>query len=411
MPRRRSTGFRPRFTPPAGVVAFAAALVVTAAARGVVANARGVVANAAPKRFFVTGRSDVVLSARNNPPIKVARVDLALDFRRAGRGASSASYRLENVSDLPWEDDVVFVASAEDVAVFVDGRPAAVAPAGPGLEARVSTAWIEGTRTEQRSFVFHLALEPHAARDLRVTFRTTAGGVSENVDAERQADGLTRLVPRERIVSRRAHFTYPLWPAVGFGGGVGEMRATVRASAGAQLEAGRTPFQRQARADGEVEFSVRVPPSHDQDSLAADRLTVRYALPDPPPLLGASAFVALRALDVDGKGLGANGRLSGDLVFFDNFGLSLGAETDFTRTISGVATLARGTANVYGSGYYGGGVVVAARPGVAVGLEANAGARFFVVPLDLALQVYPYRDDRARDVGVVRLLVGLKLGL
>jgi hypothetical protein len=269
-------------------------------------------------------------------------------------------------------------------------------------------AWLTG----QRAYAFRLALGPRAGCDLRVTFRASPGVVRERVDEERQADGLTRLVSRgDRFRPRAAVFTYPLWPAVGFGGGVGPMHVVVRATEGAEFGAGRVRAERRGRAGGEVEFRAVVPPAADRFTLAAAHLELRYPLPDPPPLVGASAFVAARVLDADGKGFGANARVSGDLVFYDKLGLSLGAETDFTRTLAGVATAAWGSASAYGSGYLGGGVVVAAKPGVAAGLEANLGARLFVIPLDLALQVYPYRDAKAQDVGVVRLLVGLKVGL
>ncbi|HEU4532852.1 MAG TPA: hypothetical protein VFS00_01995 [Polyangiaceae bacterium] len=383
-----------------------------AAGLAVACAARDAGANAASRTFFEAGRSNVVLEGRSNPPVRVASVDLALDFRYERRGPSSASYRLENASDVRWEDDVVFVASAEDVAVFVGGRPVPTAPATKALENRVAEVGGESTPPEQRAYVFHLALGPGEGCDVRVTFRPSPGTLSERLDEERQADGLTRIVSRgDRYLPRKVTFSYPLWPAIGFGGGVGTMRAVVRADRGAELAAGHARVERRPRGSDEVEFALEVPPVTERRTLTAERLEVRYALPDPPPLVGASVFLAARALDVDGKGFGANARLAGDLVFFDAFGVSLGAETDFTRTLSGVATLARGSASAYGSAYYGGGVVVAAKPGLAAGLELNAGLRALVVPLDLALQVYPYRDTKAQDVGVVRLLVGVKLGL
>ncbi|HEU4410487.1 MAG TPA: hypothetical protein VFS43_34850 [Polyangiaceae bacterium] len=375
--------------------------------------ARGAAANAGPRSFFEGSRSGVMLSASKNPPLRVARVDLALDFRQRARGLSSSSYRLENESDAPWGDEVVFVASADDVVVSVDGRPVETRPIEaepePGRKNGPYAAWLGG----QRAYAFRLALGPRAGCDLRVTFRASPGTVRERVDEERQADGLTRLISRgDSYRPRATAFTYPLWPAVGFGGGVGAMRVVVRANEGARLAAGRAEIERRPRGGGEVDYLVEVPPvERGASTLAAPYLELRYALPDPPPLVGASAFVAARVLDAGGKGFGANARLAGDLVFFDNFGLSLGAETDFTRTLSGVATVARGSASVYGSGYLGAGVVVAAKPGIAAGLEANAGFRLLVVPLDLALQVYPYRDAKAQDVGVVRLLVGVKFGL
>ncbi len=374
--------------------------------------ARGAAANAVPRQFFEAGRGGVVLHAGKGPPLRVARVDLELDFRAGGRGRSSSTYRLENEGDAAWGDDVIFVASADDVAVFVDGRPVEARPAGPEIEGLArgveQTTWLTG----QRAYAFRLDLAPRAGCDLRVTFRASPGVVRERVDDDRQADGLTRLVPRgDAYRPRAATFAYPLWPAVGFGGGVGAMRVVVRASEGAVLRAGRVEVERRARAGGEVEFRAVVPPTADRAGLAAAALELRYDLPEPAPLVGASAFVAARVLDAGGKGFGANARLSGDVVFFDRFGLSLGAETDFARTLAAVATVAKGAASVYGSGYLGAGAIVAAKPGVAAGFEVNAGARFFVVPLDLALQIYPYRDDRARDIGVVRLLVGLKAGL
>lgn len=373
--------------------------------------ARGAAANAAPRSFFEGSRSGVLLNAENNPPLRVARVDIALDFRREGRGRSSSSYRLENESDAPWEDDVLFIASAEDVIVSVDGRPAEArlvkGEIGEPAKGPSRGTWPEG----QRVYAFRLALGPRAGCDLRVTFRASPGVVRERLDEERQADGLTRLVSRGDHYRPRAYqLTYPLWPAVGFGGGVGAMHVAILASEGADLRAGNAPIDRRARSKGEVEFRGVVPPAEPFER-APSNLEVRYTLPDPPPLVGASVFAAARVLDADGKGFGANVRASGDLVFFDKFGLSLGAETDFTRTLSGVATLASGSAGAYGSGYIGGGAIVAAKPGVALGLEANAGVRMLVIPLDLAVQVYPYRDTKAQDVGVVRILVGLKFGL
>jgi hypothetical protein len=373
---------------------------------------RGAAANAASRTFFESGHSDVLLEARSNPPVRVARVDLALDFRREGRGPSSASYRLENESDQRWEDDVVFLASAEGVAVTVNGRPVATTAAGEVLEGRIEAVADEPTPPEQRAHVFRLALGPREGCDLRVTFRTKPGTRAERVDDGRQADGLTRLIQRgDAYYPRDVSFTYPLWPAVGFGGGVGTMHVVIRANEGAKLQAGHARGEKRARGSGEVEYVLEVPPVTDRKTLTAQRLRLDYALPDPPPVVGASAFVAARVLDADGKGFGANARLSGDLVFFDKFGVSLGAETDFTRTVSGVATVATGSASAYGSGYVGAGAIVAVKPGVAAGVEVNAGVRLLVIPLDLAVQVYPYRDEKAEDIGLVRVLVGVKFGL
>jgi len=287
-------------------------------------------ANSAPRVYFERAlvEPDGAFSvsrpapAEPLPAIRVENGEISLDVRPSSRGTSRARYRLHNLDRRSWHGPVVFLADARNVRVTLDGSVVAT------------------TEVSQHAREFPLHLGPGESAWLEVQFVVEPAGYSEFGCDRPVTDGLYRPLRNEpQEVCSRTTFSYPLWPVVGFGGGVGTMH-------------------------------------------------VREAPAVAPDL-----------------------RVTGDLVVPHVGGFSLGAETDVHRSVTGVASYQYGEASLYGSGYLSAGALAVFAPGPAAGFELGAGGRALILPLDVAVQMFPYRSEQAKAaVGSVRLLFGVKVG-
>jgi hypothetical protein len=366
-------------------------------------------ANMAQPTFVDAAKSSGVLTTDKTDRVRVARIDLDLDFREHGRGACTARYELESPDEL--DLPLAFVAAATVTAVTVDGAPVPFVAAKPTGRYHVTTPHqrhqsFGDDRTAEHGFAVHLRAGER--RVVVVTFEATPGEFRERIT---DGDGLTRLTDKNEYVLGATMLDYPLWPAVGFGGGVGPIGVKLRVSDGARIAAPAVGLP--ATSDAAL-LTATIPEraggSSLDDELSVREIVVTYPVPVRPKIRG-SLFGALRVSSGDEKSFRPELRATIDLVVPKTGALSLGAQSDFDGTLAAVLTGQRGSASAYGSAYVGAGVVAFAKPGAAVGVEGSFGFRALVIPLDLALQVVPLRSAAAAtSVGQVRGLVGLRIG-
>lgn len=367
-------------------------------------------ANMAQPSFVEAARSSGVLTTEKTDRVRVSRIDLDLDFRERERAACTARYELESPDEL--DLPLAFVAAATVISVTVDGAPVPFAALRPTGRYHVTTPHQRNhsfgdDRAAEHTFALHL--RPGERRVVVVTFDATPGGFSERIT---EGDGLTRLSDSGGgYVKSAVLLDYPLWPAVGFGGGVGPIAIKLRVSDGATLRAPGVGLPTTSNAALlEVTIPARPGASSIDDELSVREIEVSYPVPLPPKIRG-SVFGAMRVSSGDEKSFRPEIRATVDVLVPKTGAISLGAHSDFDGTLAAVLTGQRGSASAYGSAYVGAGVVAFARPGAALGVEGSFGFRALIVPLDLALQIVPLRSAAAAaSVGQVRGLVGLRIG-
>ncbi|MFO0678241.1 MAG: hypothetical protein U0169_17020 [Polyangiaceae bacterium] len=374
-------------------------------------------ANSAPSHFARAARSVGILRAPKVATLRVLTVDLDLDFRFGPVGESRAAYVIENTDDAPWAGEIAYVAAASHVDVRVDGRPVEEANASVEHDVYFPGSTDEADRYSgmdgpsraaplkevPRFTVFHFPLEVPARGRARfdVTFGAEPG---YSVDREDDGDGFYRIPSGSPEIVRDS-FVYPLWPTLGFGGGTGTMTVRVHTDRDSRPKDGRrVTFAESSRTDQDVLWTATVPDAKSYEDLGLANVVVeRTKKPFP---LGAQVFAAGK-FPFDREFVAPSLRAAVD-VHGRWGGIAAGAETDFQRTVTGVVEYQRGTASAYGSAYYGVGALLNVLPSVTPGVELAGGLRLYVVPVDLALQVFA--PTSKKDVATVRLLVGVKVG-
>jgi hypothetical protein len=344
------------------------------------------------------------------PPIRVQAVQVLLDMRQTGRGASSAQYLLANLDgQRDWEDEIIFVSTASDVAITLDGRAVPVT-AYPRFAAAPA---LQSLRASTIGHGFRVHLTPGQQRRIDVRFTCEPGRLTLSTQRAWGQDGLTRPSTEHRPEAlARLDFWYPLWPAYGFSGGVGPMAITIISSHGATPPtAPRSGPAWQAHVDaaGDTRWTIQLPPALRLEDAPLPEVNIFYDQPRHRMGLGASVFAAARFATQNEPTAAPHLGLAADLIVAELGMFSVGAETAFNRSATLSLAFQTGQAGPWVSAYVGGAALLTLSPEATPGIEARAGTRLIYLPLDVAVQVHPW--PRADQVARLRVLVGLRLAL
>ena len=371
--------------------------------------------NMAARSFFTAGKGAGALTAPGTAQLRVRQVSLSLDFREAGRQPSTAEYLLANL-DLAqaWEDELVFVSTAVDITVSVDGVLAKVTPYGGRLSH--GRELLQALPGATRSHGFRVRLAPGQESRVAISFVCEPGMIERNTSFEDASDGLTRyeVVHERSSAIDQLFFSYPLWPAYGFAGGTGEMSIALLTGPGASPPAGtsQTAWAAQPLPQGETRWTIRLPEARSVANAPMRDVTVRYAKPRTTRWhLGASAFAGLRIASQNESLLAPHLALSADVIIAGLGAIMLGGESAFAHSASLSLAFQRGPVSSWVSAYLGGAVLATFSPDVTPGFELRAGIRLVWLPLDLAFQAHPWAKPGEGDVARWRLLVGLRAGM
>jgi hypothetical protein len=387
---------------------------VVLACLGLCATASKARGNAAARSFFTQGKSAGALAVRAAGAIRVAEVSLLLDFRESGRQASTAEYLLVNLDQVEeWEDEVIFLSSAPSVTISVDGRDVPVKQYGRSFERSPQIEKALSPRVEGNGFRIHLG--PGQRLRVVVTFVCEPAVLTSNLHYEWGADGLTRwdVSGRPGLGLDRRSFTYPLWPAYGFGGGVGEMAIAVLTSKGATppKDGPSLAWTRQELPEGETRWTIRLPGAASVDMAPMRDVDIDYPQPRRSRWsFGASVFAGARFATRNERLVSPHLGLSADAIVTHLGMLSLGAETGFNRSGSLSLAFQRGAASPMVSLYLGGALLASLAPHLTPGFEARAGIRLLWLPVDLALQAHPWATPGEGRVARFRVIAGVRLG-
>ncbi len=375
-------------------------------------------ANVGPKEQEVRRTPLGHLQIIGASPLRAQSVSVRLDFRRfPAQDDSTAEYELENTNkEQAWSGELFFLANAVNVRVSLGDKPLTTR--------RVSESHVDASHQtsewgDAARYYMNVTFQPGEQLRIRVQFRClpTHHHVIMRPEEERQSDGLTRLRGAwgDRSFSKARDATieyqYPIWPALGFGGGLGGMSIAMLADSDA-IPSPNVPWTRVQDDNGTVRFHAVLPAADKASEYPAEQVGVEYDdAHRESPRLGLTLFPALRLYSGGGQSKWFNMRATADLVVPRVAGFSLGAESDLSRSYSALLGIQKGTASAYASYYISGAGIAVIRPGFAAGFEVGAGLRLLVLPLDLAVQVFPYRSASAQDVARYRILLGLKVGL
>ncbi|HEX7599568.1 MAG TPA: hypothetical protein VF518_15230, partial [Polyangia bacterium] len=314
-------------------------------------------ANAAARSFFDPTRGQGALTIADTRQVRAERVSVSLDFRLNGRGTSRAEYLLANLDgEREWEDEIIFVSSAESVTVTVDGIAVPTERRGQAFSSRPELVQALGPLVEGHGFRVRLA--PRQQRLIAVDFDCKPALLRTYGHAG--ADGLTRELRRDKhrppdLVE--STFSYPLWPAYGFGGGVGPMTVSVLTDQGALPPPGpgNVPWTVEERPQHEKRWRIVLPAA---DSIAKAPLRdviVRYPARRPVTWsMGATGFAGVR-FATRNEGLARfHLAASADLIVHNLGAFSLGGETAFSHSASISLGFQRGEAGEMAAYYLGG---------------------------------------------------------
>jgi hypothetical protein len=361
---------------------------------------------------LTNARGAGALVGNDGSPVRLVRVEINLDLRQQKRGVSSVEYELVNTDvNAPWEDELVFVSTASTVTVTLDH---VVIPARSlGVPWRPELAFEERLEGAYQGQSFRVRLGPGERRHLCVTFDCEPAEAHYDDTGRIYTDGLWREFTRDvrpRLVSKR--FVYPLWPAYGFGGGVGPMRVTVLTDPGATAPAPPSGHRWQYHPGKPEQWFIELP-----EAVSVEAAPLREVVVDYPTEMqrqvyaGASVFAAARFASNNEPLLRPHLEVSADLVVAGVGGFSLGASTAFSKSTTFSTTYQRGLTSPYGSYYIGGGGLVTYAGSASPGMELRVGGRLLVVPLDLSVQVHPWAEKSRGDIAALRVLVGFRIGL
>ena len=367
-------------------------------------------ANSAPKDWTTAAKSSGIARAEPVASLRVERIAIELDFRFDERAPSKAVYRVRNLESVPWEGTISFIASAGDVKIDVAGHPTAISHEAPLTVSRNSEndelpmlvprgpGYQEAETYDVSSF--HASIPAGSTLEFSVRFRAEPGVTTHREDS---SGGLYRLGAAQ-WEGRDEFFTYPLWPAIGFGGGIGPMQIRVRCDEGSRPE--DAPGVAFHFVNGMWETTV--PEAQKASELALSDVHVAR-VKKPRPRFGVTLFPAFRA-GTSPDHIAFNLRTTVDMTTFRSGAVMAGAETDFNRTVNATLSYQYGTATVYGSAYATAGFILAIKPQISPGVEVGAGLRMFFLPLDFAFQFHPVSLEGTREVAFFRALIGLKIG-
>jgi hypothetical protein len=374
-------------------------------------GAREVRANMGARSFFTPAKGSGALTAAGTPQIRVQEVSLSLDLREVGRGPSTAEYLLVNLDPAQaWEDELIFVSSAPTITVTEDGTPRSVKPRERDQES--TRAW----GLDDHGNGFRIRLAPGQTSRIVVAFTCEPGTQQTKLSEEYGRDGLTRLSAfgNASFLASASHFTYPLWPAYGFAGGVGEMSIAVLTGQGVEPLEGTTStaWTSQPLARGETRWTIRLPATSSHEQVPLREVTVRYPSRRPSRWkLGASAFAAIHFAGRNERLVSPHLAVSADIIAAGLGALMLGAETAFARSASLSLAFQHGVAVSFVSAYVGGAILASFSPQATPGFELRVGTRLVWLPLDLAFQAHPWVTPGEGRVARYRVLAGVRVGV
>jgi hypothetical protein len=391
---------------PRKIVSIGGASVVALA---VFAYAQPAWANAAAREFFTPSTGEGALTAANTRQVRVQAVSLALDFRLAHRGDSTAEYLLANLSDQQaWEDEVIFVSTAYAIGVTIDGNPVAARSYGRHFSQRPDIAKALKNGANGNGFRVHLA--PSQQCRIVIVFRNEPASHTTNPNHQFTRDGLTPLHALTAVPSY--DFTYPLWPAYGFEGGVGPMGIALLTSRGAlpPSDSPTSTWTSQPLPQGETRWILHLPEARSIEQAPLQEVEIRY----PRPIssrwrLGASAFAGARFATQNERSAAAHLAVSVDTIVADLGAFTLGGETSFTHSASLSLGFQRGESGSFASYYLGGAALLSFGPSATPGFELRTGFRLVWLPLDLAVQTHPFVTPGEGHVARFRFIAGVRM--